>query len=436
MRLQQMQTTLMKNELDLFANQLSQTAIDGHTLSEVRSVGQVNEHNPIVFQLSGHEDEFLDPIFFLKVKAKIKSSTGTTLPADSAVSLVNNFGHTMFKRIELKLQDSIITSSTDNYAYRAYIERLLNYGQDAKNTQLALEMFYKDEAGKFDSFSATENQGHADRQDIVAKSKTFTTFIRISTDLANQPKLLPNLVDVCLVLHQQTNAFRLCYTSPSDEPKLEIIDIVLFVRHVKLSTPMAAAMAETLRLQPARYPISRVEVKSYQINAGLTLVNRENISMGRLPRLVVLGLVDSDAHMGSCNKSPFNFQNKGVSFVSLYKDSQPVPSVALTPNWKEGDAVREYVSLFQTAGFYGANRGNDISYQDYLAGGYVLYAFDLTADESATSYHSSMFQQGNLSLKLQANQGGIDQPTTLIVYLVYDSVLYIDNHRNIVKDFA
>ena len=45
-------------------------------------------------------------------------------------------------------------------------------------------------------------------------------------------------------------------------------------------------------------------------------------------------------------------------------------------------------------------------------------------------------RQGNLSLKMQFEVGNIDQTCTLIAFMVYDSVLYIDNNRNVITDFT
>ena len=43
-----------------------------------------------------------------------------------------------------------MTSNTDTYPYRAYIENLFSYGEDIKDDQLkAGELWDEDEAGKF-----------------------------------------------------------------------------------------------------------------------------------------------------------------------------------------------------------------------------------------------------------------------------------------------
>ena len=430
------QEVILKPELDLFSPKAIQTAIVNTVWTDVQPIGSITESSPIVFNIPGSEEEFVDPGIYIKLDVRIKNANGTALSADSDVSTVNCFAHSLFKRIDMKLQDKIISTSTDNYPYRAYIERLLNFSGEAKKSQLTAEHFFQDTAGKLDVLDLTANYGLKQRHDMSNLSQPFTLFTKLSTDIGNQPRLLINNVDILITLHHSSNPFRFMFGESSMAPKLELINAQLFVRRLKVSPPMASAIAETLRLQPAHYPISRVVVKTFQISGGISVINKENLSMGQIPRAVVIGVVDSDAYIGSGQKSPFNFQSKGVEYVSLYLDSEQIPTVPFTPKWSERDAVREYLSLFQVAGLYGSNTGNNLSYEDYLAGGYVLFGFDLTPDESAACSHAIPSRHGNLSLKMQFGIGAIDKACTVVAYMVYDNRLYIDHNRNILTDYA
>jgi hypothetical protein len=63
---------------------------------------------------------------------------------------LHNYLHSLFSQVDVLLNGTLITSSINTYAYRAYIETLLSYGTDAKSSQLTSALFYKDEAGKMD----------------------------------------------------------------------------------------------------------------------------------------------------------------------------------------------------------------------------------------------------------------------------------------------
>ena len=179
-------------------------------------------------------------------------------------------------------------------------------------------------------------EGYKERKKLVETSKSVYLFVRLATDLANQPKLLPNLVDVGVVLHQQSNSFRLMFASTTEAPRVIIEDISLFYRTVKLTAALSAAIAETIRLQPARYPIPYVQVITFQITKSHTLVNRETLSRGQLPKVVVVGLVEATAFNGNGKQNPFNFQSKSANYVCLYRDSDMIPHVPFTPNFARG----------------------------------------------------------------------------------------------------
>ena len=68
---------------------------------------------------------------YLYVKFKIVKADGQPLDADSNVAPVNNFLHSMFSSVDLYLNNKLISSNSDTYPYRAYIENLLSYNADS-----------------------------------------------------------------------------------------------------------------------------------------------------------------------------------------------------------------------------------------------------------------------------------------------------------------
>ena len=61
-----------------------------------------------------------------------------------------------------------VSSSSNAYAYRAYIEILLNYGPIAKTSHLTSVLWYGDTAGKMDN-------GEDANAGIVARRKLLST---------------------------------------------------------------------------------------------------------------------------------------------------------------------------------------------------------------------------------------------------------------------
>ena len=61
---------------------------------------------------------------------------------------MNLFLHSLFSQVDISLNEQLISASTNTYPYRAMIEALLNYGEEAKTSKLSTAMFYKDTALK------------------------------------------------------------------------------------------------------------------------------------------------------------------------------------------------------------------------------------------------------------------------------------------------
>ena len=55
------------------------------------------------------------------VKAKITAQDGSNIADDAEVGPVNNFLHSLFSHIDISLNGTLVTSSTNTYPYRAYI---------------------------------------------------------------------------------------------------------------------------------------------------------------------------------------------------------------------------------------------------------------------------------------------------------------------------
>lgn len=134
--------------------------------------GRWIDHEPVSSVADGGSISFLSPgtkdyvdlsKTILVVRAKVTEVDGTNLDADMKVGAVNNFLHSLFKQVDVFLKGKQVTQATGIYAYRSYLETLLNYGPSAKQSQLAASLFYKDTAGKMDVADPTLGGADANR---------------------------------------------------------------------------------------------------------------------------------------------------------------------------------------------------------------------------------------------------------------------------------
>ncbi|KAG6934502.1 hypothetical protein G0U57_016943, partial [Chelydra serpentina] len=180
--------------------------------------------------------------------------------------------------------------------------------------------------------------------------------------------------------------------------KLRIVSASLFVKKVRVTPSVRLGHAEALLTANAKYPVDRVGMKVFSIPAGSRVSNQENLVLGQLPKMLVLGFVDNDAFRGSYAKNPFHFKHYDINFVALYVDGEQIPTKPLQPDFEGGRCVRAYMNLVQTAGKHMKDRSLLIDHEEF-AQGYTLFAFDLSPDQECAD-HYSLIKTRNLRAEI------------------------------------
>jgi len=425
-----------KSELDLFSVPPTQTSMEQGSWVEYHPLTTVSDGSPIEFDVSGTGDDYIDfANTMLYVKAKVTQANGNNLVADAEVGPVNLFLHSLFSQVDISLNGTLITSSTNTYPYRAMLETLLTYGQDAKSSQLTSALYYKDTGGNMDSLDfATANainNGLATRRRLTRQSQVIDMMGRIHADIFFQERYMLNEVGVKIKLVRSKDAFCLM---GNEDYKVKITHASLFVRKVKLMPSVFLAHAKALERGTAKYPIRRVVCKSFAIPQNYLDVNHEKLFSGQLPTRIVIGLVTNQAFNGHREQNPFNFRNFNLQEIALYLDGQQQHAVRpIQPNFAAGQYIRAYNTIFAGTGKLGADEGIFIDREDYK-NGYALYAFDLTADLGEDD-HFSLVRQGSVRLALKFRQA-LNDTVTVIAYGEFENVIEIDRNRNVVFDFG
>ena len=441
-----------------------------------------NANSAITFLIAG-TDEYVDlSKTILTVTGKITKKDGTSKldgNDQSNVAPVNNFLHSLFRQVDVYLNGKQVTPAMGTYAYRSYIETLLNYDVSAKQSQFSSALYYKDTAGQMDKVGAlassktlnyktpsadpaaagtnasdklyvpeSGNVGFAKRHQFIKNGNRFVLSGPIFSDIFMTDRLLLNMMDLKVVLNRSSDAFSLMdLNSTAIEPKVQLSDVVLKVRKVRVDQLVSDGVERMLKQTPALYPIRRVECKILTIPANLPNVRQDNIFSGIIPNSFVVGLVHVDASTGEYDKNPYNFQHFGVTSVSLTANGQEIPFKLLTlkypkdPNGKidpakdtELDFDEAYNTLFSGTGKIYSNAGLDITREDY-PGGYALYAFDLTPDMCKSADYFNTAQRGSLTLALTFGESK-DHAIGMVCYGDFENIIRIDSERNAIYDVS
>ena len=95
-----------------------------------RPIASVDQTD-IEFVIPGDSDTYVDLDMKLFVKGKLQTEDNTDLPETDYTAVVNNLLHSLFSQCTIYLNGTQITQARDLYPYRAYIETLSTYGNDA-----------------------------------------------------------------------------------------------------------------------------------------------------------------------------------------------------------------------------------------------------------------------------------------------------------------
>ena len=461
-----------KSEIDLFSIPPTQLSLEKGRWIEYHPVSDVKSGDRAITYLVPGTDEYIDlSKTILCVEGKVIAGTGNDLSTGQAnVAPVNNFLHSLFKQVDVYLNGKQVTPAMGTYAYRSYIETLLNYDVSAKKSQLSSALYYKDTPGHMDDkgglphrkeikvtykdnstgterieIAGTGNQGFAKRSEFIQDSKKFSLSGPIFSDVFMSDRLLLNGMTLKIVLNRSSDEF--CLMDKNDpgsevKPKVTLSNVVLKIRKVKVDQAVSDALGLLLLKSPAIYPIRRVECKFLTIPGGLPSTRKDNIFSGLIPKSFIFGLVDADAFTGKTGKNPYNFKHFQVNNIGLTVNGEEIPFKQLTltyptennDNTDKVDFIQAYNTLFSGTGKMYANMGLDISREDY-ANGNTLYAFDLTPDMCNTTNYFNAVQHGSLSVDISFATNPND-PIAMVCYGDFENVMRIDSQRNVIYDIS
>jgi len=144
-----------------------------------------------------------------RVKVVKSSGAGDLDGATDQVSVVNNFFHSLFRSVNIKLNGTELSDPGNNsYPYKSYFEVLLSYSKPTKTGRLQANCFYKDTAEKFDSMTTgsgsskveSSNEGFKKRRELIKSSQWLYFSINLHSDLTTLRRFIPPNVSFLLYI--------------------------------------------------------------------------------------------------------------------------------------------------------------------------------------------------------------------------------------------
>ena len=278
-----------KSEVDFSRQQEIQTAIENSVWDKIEPTKNLTNAT-IDFEITGSNDKYIDlSEIHLFVNIKV---TGI---GANAVSLSNNVLHTLFKNVEVKINNTTVSNTSNKYPYKAYLENLLGYNKECKETFLQCEGWYEDD--KFDDINLTAenivgNKGFQIRNSLFKSENDVELSGLLHLDISSVDRLLMNNNNVLINLKKNDNTFILLGdATKAPGVKIEYKNIFILVRRVSVSPSIMLANTLLLEKQPASYPFKRVLVTEVNGSFKSTSCTFSDITSGVMPTHVIVGFV-------------------------------------------------------------------------------------------------------------------------------------------------
>ncbi len=325
-----------KSELELFTIPPHNVSMERGDYAVHKPLAQISHSTPLEFHVQASPDEYIDlGRTKLQLTLRIAKRSGEALGQGARVTTANLLLHTLFSRVDCKLNGTLVTANVDTYPYKAYLETILSHGSASSKSWLQAELYEEDDPcnDNYDPTARNAQPGIKKRNERIKESRIFQLTGRPHVDIFMQDKYLLPGVDIDLKFTKSPTRFHLLGGTVLRRVQVEIIGALLLVRNVKVNPDVSLAHIEELQKGiPATYPLRRGVVTTFVVPAGTRSFNRENFIIGQLPRRVFLGLVTNSTFNGSGRENPFNFQHFSLNYLALSSNDQTFPHEApLTP---------------------------------------------------------------------------------------------------------
>ena len=268
------------------------------------------------------------------------------------------------------------------------------------------------------------NTGYLKRRKIIIKSRKFDFCTPLGSDIFNCDRLLHPSVDVGIKLGRSEPGFSLL-TKSTEKFAIDISDIRLHTRYVELDRKTVNEHNAMRLKEPMIYPITRTVMKTYNGGSGEDGKYISSIYAGKLPKTMIIGMVESEAFYGSQHKNPWNFQHFNVKRANLVYCGRKLPMEPYCPDFKNNLYMREYTGFLKALGFDSSSDSGNLITPELYKGGLFFLAFDFTGD-GCNMFHRHKTELGGIDLDIEFEKPLAKQ----IKYIVaghYDACVEIDS---------
>ena len=223
--------------------------------------------------------------------------------------------------MNLRFNGALMGEQTDTYAYKAFLETILNFNREEGETLLAaqgwvnqLDVVPRIQAtGANDDIPTTVGWLHDAVQPLKTASRRFrgnqtvTFLIKPPLEAFATGRLLTPGVEMVLELFCNAPDFFTFGTKTSGTGakrmvtlSQEDLKVTLHLCRVSLNPTVYSALQtdRKSKRQTAKFPVVRSEIRSFSFDGRTTKFTEDNVFVGKVPDRMIVALVDNRAFNG------------------------------------------------------------------------------------------------------------------------------------------
>ena len=253
-------------QLDYFRLPQTQGTVEKTRYVSLHTTSSDPNASPLEFKIPESGQDFIDlSRSKLDITLRIELNKEKIKEIDF-VAPINLLLQSLFSQVDMFMNHVRVTSSTTNYAYRAYIPLILSMSAESKETFLTTQLFAKDDGDLDDPKSNKEgtNTGLLSRQKYVKTGQELHLVGPLYTDVWQSNRWLLPGVTTRLSLYRNTNSFVLMSHLNKDY-RIILKQAKIIACYCTLFQPAYLSNEAALSLNAAHYPLTNTMIKNYSL---------------------------------------------------------------------------------------------------------------------------------------------------------------------------
>lgn len=306
--------------------------------------------------------------------------------------------HTLWKSVEVRINETEIGSRVQSYPIKAYLDTILSTSEQDQKQLAETILFEKDT-----QYEKAVDQQENPLDELGAKLIRLTDIMRPTTRyrmvghlmhfLFKQDKWLPPRTNVEV---QLTKANREIYMKSFEDvaqvPQVKIVSMSMNIKKHKLNPKDQEHVEKVMRRYPARFPLTgRKELKYHNIARGSSVYVAQTLFSGVSPTQVIVGFVRGTNFLGNLHGSTLNFEHFNIEEIFFMKNGKKYPTSGYSHldlgghAFSNRSALAPYKALKMLGHSLKEPKLLNISYEDFCSKGYTLFVFDFTNNDNEDS---------------------------------------------------